>query len=328
MNGNWQIFMIENNKPTYVEIRSLGTDLPKVSKESTFVETMNFLLKKGGVSKTLSSIIQEFENSIPLNIQLAKRTAEYVKANEATLKSPTLFDSFFRATEPILSGESFKRMRLNKKAFFTISNNKNNRSPEMYLKIQDLNEQKKFCNFDIDKYEKGIFNIRPYSLDSISWAVNDQHSMIVLVSTVDWNLNLNEKSDSEQFLYSNLWNKDVADFCFFDNPKLGPIGLFSIKGRDPGQLLDHLAQYGISQAKTDDDARFMLDFSRHQIYTNPIRVGFESKKGTTAQLEELLQLNIPIYHVDSLGEIIGSNRSQNNFTFFDDKRFSWNKVCQ
>ena len=249
-----------------------------------------------------------------------------------SLNEISFFEPYFRAGEPLVSGETFKRIRFNfDKMLFSNSFLESNRahsgkkSSSIDIKVTELEGKNRFCNFDLEKYEKGQFDIRPYNLDSLGWTVKNDKLIVTMISTLDWDFS--KKIIDNEFLYTNSWKNNFANFCYFRSRDLGPLGIFSLKGRDPGQLLHHLSQYGINSVSSKDDLEYMMDFSRHQIYTGPIRVGFESKKGSKEQLDELLQLGIPIFHVDSLGHLIGSAQIKKNLFFLDDKRYHWQKVC-
>ncbi|MDH4468927.1 MAG: hypothetical protein QE271_12790 [Bacteriovoracaceae bacterium] len=334
--SNWQLFIQDENKDIYEEITphvendTVESQDKVIDRENYFFDTLEYLLSKSKNKITLKTIIQEFERNFSNNIQLSLLMAQYVKDNQSIFKEVPFFESYFRAGEPLMAGEYYQRIRINKDKIFQARAHSPISQPSLKnnsLNINkvDLNEKNQFCNFKMERYEKGEFDIRPYYLDMMGWSVKNDKTIITMVSSLDWDLS--KKFQDNKFLYSNNWKNDFANFCFFRSKDLGPLGLFSLKGRDPGQLLHHLSQYGVASVASKEDLEYMMDFSRHQIFTGPIRVGFESKKGSREQLDELLQLSIPIFHVDSLGQLIGSAQSKKNLYFFDDKRYHWQKVC-
>ena len=76
----------------------------------------------------------------------------------------------------------------------------------------------------------------------------------------------------------------------------------------------------------------LVDFARYQIFVRPIRLAIESKRATKSQLEHLLKLNVPIFHVESLGHLAGLKQdwqksNQAVSSFVTDTRYYWNEVC-
>jgi hypothetical protein len=87
---------------------------------------------------------------------------------------------------------------------------------------------------------------------------------------------------------------------------------FSTLNRDPSQHLKHLFQYEIFNADSFPSLVEYLNFPRHLFLSSPERILYESKRGRKSQLDYLLSMNFPIYHIDTLGNIFGFASFFNN----------------
>ena len=62
-----------------------------------------------------------------------------------------------------------------------------------------------------------------------------------------------------------------------------------------------------------------LNFSRHLVLKNPIRLIYEANRGTTVQLDKLLKFDIPIYYSTKLGNVFGVVKDKNAYLFKDNR---------
>jgi hypothetical protein len=195
----------------------------------------------------------------------------------------------------------------------------------LFIKMFKQNDAT-FCNFNRFDYEQGKFNIVADNIDSKLIGVKKGERIIMGVATHDWNFNSSNYMD-------NVWKQNLASFCLYNIKQLVPTAIFSLMGRDTAQFLHHLTQYEIEQSSSDEKLNKMVNFGRHQLFTRPIRLAIESKKATKEQLQDLLKLNVPIFHVESLGHLVGTRlfgdkASNQKESFIFDSRYFWNNVCK
>ena len=316
--SNWQIFFSDPAKTLYIEFPVGQT----ISKLDSILLVMTWLKNLNELSKPLNQLIDEVEQSIPTNIPITHSYANYIQVNKSIMVKREEFQNVFRAAEPIISGENYRRGRIIKlkSSWESFRTAKERTSYLEKIKSVDLKSNQKYCNFDLELYTKGQFRLVKETIESKGFVLSDSKRSLTLISTNSWNFN----DSNTESMSSNLWSKYFASFCFFPNQKIGPIGVFSLLGRDSAQFLHHLNQYEIEKVGSVSDLEYMLDFSRHQIFTNPIRVGIESKKSSKRQLQEILKLNVPIFHADSLGHLMTVLPSKK---YIGDKRYYWNKAC-
>jgi hypothetical protein len=90
--------------------------------------------------------------------------------------------------------------------------------------------------------------------------------------------------------------------------------------RDPGQHLYHLLKYIKYRKMNISELDRLIKYPRHLFLTSPIRLLLESTRSSEKQLEDLLKLNIPIYHAPELGKIWIHLNSSKSFGFILDER--------
>lgn len=121
--------------------------------------------------------------------------------------------------------------------------------------------------------------------------------------------------------------------CYFESKnQLHSLAFLASDSRDPGQHLYHLFKLNLEKVITTSDLDTLIKFSRHLFLTNPLRLIYESHRGSEKQLTELLKLNIPIYNANNLGNIIGLLIDQKNekksHHFILDDRHEGHLSCQ
>jgi hypothetical protein len=321
-----QYFLRLNNRSYYYDFSS--KDISGIAGMS-FVKGLEYLLVNFDKSKSLVHLTDTFENIVPTNINVSRELENFLSTNKTELgKNEQLLETFFKGDDILTRHESFKRANL-KKLISTYNNSKYSddklyETPNSPLKnVESGNSSTALkCNIDINKEllsrEEQALND---STKSHYFALQEGSNLFIAVSSSHVQKPF-KNYDSSYFIKQNA-STATAPVCQFNN-KLKDIILMSTTGKNPAQHLKHLISYDIDQSYSYQSLGELLNFSRHLFLNSPDRILYESKKGRKSQLEYFLTMNFPIYHVDTLGNIIGSalfkNGPKEDSSLFTDER--------
>tara|TARA_Y100000590_G_scaffold470750_1_gene669319 strand:+ start:95461 stop:96690 length:1230 start_codon:yes stop_codon:yes gene_type:complete len=289
---------------------ALDMDLPKSSPPMTFLYGLETILKTYSSRHSLRTISNMLDTHLPLKIPISADFAEFIDQNKAKLLEDKVFlKSFFKAAEQLRYGESIPKL-----AFTKIINNyyrfKNRISVEVTTSNQmysiDLPSLKKgeeevLCNVDIQKYSQSKYEISEDNRERHHpYAIKYKDGQFFLGVTSISNRNFRPMMNS--FLMETTQDKTSVPLCY-KNSTAGISAYLSFRGRDPGQYLYNMFQYNIHQSTDPMDLDQFIRYPRHLILLSPLRVLYESSRGTEEDLDKFVEQNIPIYHSQKLGEV-------------------------
>ena len=309
-----QFFLRLNGKDFYYDF--FPKNLEDNNKMS-YLKGLDVLLKTFDKSKTLSTLAENLDKILPKNTNVSSDLEAFLQNSKSDIiKNDFFSNTFLKGDEILTKHESFKRSHLAKiiKIYNTdaISNNnfydftKNSLLKSVYA----LNDLTLKCNFDINKENplKEEFSLNN-SKKSHNFALKEGDNFFIAVSSVLIKRPL-KNIDSTPF-FKSYPSPTPLPICQFNN-SIQDIVLFSSEGRNPDQHLKHLISYDINSIDSFRSLNELLKFSRHLFLSNPDRILYESKRGRKSQLDFFLSMNFPIYHIDSLGDIIGFGVFANN----------------
>ncbi len=282
-------------------------------------------------SKSLTSLARLIDLYYPNAMFISEDFQAFIKSRESEIQNSSLFKEFYtRSNELIKMGESLPKIKfgiltqnylnLKKKMKIRTSNHLYEFSKNSTLSIQ--------CNFDMRLYSKSVFLINPTEIVNHIYGLKRDDFMFMGLNgqEIDKLTSINQSP-----LLAGNSNIRMASLCSYNLKKElsgFELWLISDQSRDPGQHLYHLYQYGLEDITSIEDLDTLVRFSRHQFLTEPLRLIYESQRGTKAQLDELLKLNIPVYNSFSLGNIWGNIRFRNQLNYFVlDDRTNGNLSC-
>jgi len=158
------------------------------------------------------------------------------------------------------------------------------------------------CNYNFGLYDQAKYYIHKQAVPNLSVGIMDK-SGNYLMGTSTQNLT-NLRPVEETFLMAGTPHQDNLSVCFIKNEtNQSQFSIISTDSRDPGQLIYHLIQYEIFNSKNLLETSEYLNFPRHLFLIDPLRMVYESEKGSNQQLNRFLSMNFPIYHADSIGNL-------------------------
>ncbi len=288
INSHTQLLDIQNKKFNYYETKVNNDN------SSNILGLLSRLLTNSNSKKSIIELIRAAQLLFPNRFSISDELAKSILTNKKVLySSPTTKKHFFQAQHPLTSGESITKYpykNLYKKIKMGPYLNEN------ILKTHNNNIQ---CNIDFNLYNNGIYPISQRKIESIVFGVQQNKRSLLAILHLN-----NSKYQPSSISPSNLNNINLPSipFCFV-NKKNRRIAYISLEGRDPGQHLFHLDQLGIENVNSVSDVVNRINFPRHIFLVNPMRIIFESKKMNTQQLDSFHKLDIPLYHVNTIGSI-------------------------
>ena len=279
-----------------------------------FLYGLESILKQYSSRYSLENLASMLDKHLPMNIPIGSSLATYIDSHAEQLnKYPIFKKNFFKAEHPIRKGESIHKLnftniiRQYRKIKKTVKNNTPTINSRMFpyspANISSKNISIK-CNHDFNPYQKSIYLISQKERQNLPFGHQDKNGNSFLAITTH-NIDT-PKPLKNSFLIQGTSesNKDSLALCFVNNnSRKSQISIISTKGRDPGQYLHHLILYGIQDTRTLLELDEFIRFPRHLFLLNPVRMIYESSRGTKKQLDKFLAMNFPIYHGHSLGNI-------------------------
>ncbi len=268
------------------------------SEEHNFLNFIKFFNKQFNGSHSLSQIAKVISDYHPKDFKISEEFSFYLNQHLSEIKKSKILSSFFlRGTEYLRENERLK--------------------PLNYSLVVGEAKQVNFKETKMDKKEDLICNVSQFktikeSSVSNSFSINLK-DFVVLVSTSQ-----NTKfSPGKYTFFESKMSKYPKTLCYFKN-KISA-WLISDFGRSPYQHLDHLLQYKIRESLDKEELSEYLSFSRHLILKNPIRLIYESDRGTKEQLDKLLKFDIPVYYSAKLGNVFGMVEDKKSYLFKDNR---------
>lgn len=295
---------------------------PKI--EYPTLQALQQIIEDTRNKRNIYQLASIYDQYAPQNLKINQKFSNFISKNkENVLNNKDIKKVFARGEEILREGETVPKISFAKflrhKKF--IQNYKNQRQLFEYV------PNKKFtisCNYDFKLYDSTIYLINENHIESNIFGLRDRKFKI-LVSTFQEIKNF-ELIPNSFFVKGNAKTQSPALCMYSQNEK--DIWLISDQSRDPGQHLYHLMNYGLNSVETKEQLNKFLGFSRHLILRNPLRLIFESKRGSPEQLEQLLKLNIPTYNADNLGNVWLFFQNKNDQSFFYDPRNSGEISCE
>jgi hypothetical protein len=280
------------------------------------VEGLNIILNAYSAKRTLKELIIFIDNNYPKLVNVDSELETFIEQNKESIKTLNeLKEIFIRADETLKNGEKFRRSSIAKLSNFI---------PKAEVQVTSIplldHETSRIplsCNFSMQSYDDSLYSVQDKVNPNYTYGImSDDFSFLAATS-------LNYKKitiipETIWFGADKTYKKarfDIAACSYEDQTNNKQIILISTASRDPGQHLYHLFQYDMNRIKGPKELEGLLKFARHLFLTDPLRLIYESHRGTERQLTELLKLNIPIYNANGLGHITGfiKNGDQKNF---------------
>lgn len=280
------------------------------------------LQKEKLVQLSLKQLIKVKEKTFPKKYIVQGKLNEYLESKKTNAAFRKQFnDTFFRLDKPLQKGESYRSpFKISSR-----SSGKYSEAPPLFeLKKEGNNLATTRCNFDSALYQKGIFLLnQEKSAENIFGLLEHKGDSIFFITRKG----IEKEKKISSIHFPGKATSTNAPICFHQTSDI-TLDLIGFDSRDSGQILYHLFNYGIDSSKSIDAVVEYLIFPRHQFLTNPARLLYESKRGTSSQLTYFLSFDFPVYHVDNLAVVYALFKVNGQRTFIGDTRLETVQSCQ
>jgi hypothetical protein len=324
--ARFQFLLHYNNQDFYYDIYPNNSE---DNKAVSYLKGLDLLLKNFDKPSTLLSLAESIDKQVPANLTIGPELENFLKLNKNEIsKNNSLSETFQKGDEVLTKYETFKRISLKKillefgsQLYLADSIYHLEKNPWKLVDQQNSSKDIQ-CNFDLysdDTLKDQVSQNEDKK--SHYFALKDKNDYFVAISSL---VNQNPlKSLASTYFIKSKSTLFPIPICQFMNAG-NKITLLSTSGRNSSQHLKHLASYDIGLTENFQSLNELLKFSRHLFLSNPDRILYESKKGRKSQLEYFLSMNFPIYHIESLGDIIGvaqfnSTENSNTSLFIDER---------
>lgn len=316
-----QIFIKEKESIRYFESSNPESPVAFYQSLDNFL-TQEKSRKKFNQIKT--ELLPKLSNALTTSFSLSN----FIRQNRGDfLADEVLAKHFLKGDDPLAPYESFAPISLGKLP----ANKVDKSAPTTFSTLQKYKKEtyEINCNFDLNLFENftsSLLDPRQFNSYYFTRAIDTNSFYIVLISN---DLLKPIQRDADTGLIKGVPTKSSVPFCF-KSDKSNFIMTVSTEGRDPAQHISHFIDYGIFDAENITDLIGHMKFTRHLFLKNPDRLLFESQKARNEQLTFFYTMNIPLYHMDKLGEtlIYGKFNSQNQHSFILDERSEAQIQCQ
>lgn len=283
------------------------------------------ILKHYNSKFSLLSLASILSKHYKKQIIIDQQFEQFLKNNNNNLKSHSIFKRYFFKAENFLKEKEslpplpFKMIIKRYKKL--VKNEKNQPSVSRKLFPYNIDVGSKStvirCNHNINLYKTSKYTISPNFSENNIFGIQDKTGNSFLATSSQSTKTI--KPIFNTFLIGGNNLNETSAICIINNTKKNvQLSLFSFDDRDPRQHLFHLIQYEISESTSLSIIDEFIKFPRHLFLANPVRMLYESSRGSKKQLESFLATNFPIYHSEQLGNIwihgkFNGNNNENGF---------------
>lgn len=305
-----QIFLRYKGKDTYLDIS------PKNSSDfsvMSYLKGLELLLKSSEGQADLLKLADTVDAQLPPAMNVSPGFEQFLQTHrEEISKNEELAEVFFKGDEILTKHESFKRPSMKKivqlyknskkvsDTFFSINDSPLSAYPSESRELTVL------CNFNINQETVSKEELLDAKAKKSGHYFAFMEGNNLFIATVSSTIPQKLGNIKGTYFFNVNASNSPRPFCEFKTKNQDTL-LFSSKGRFPGQHLRHLITYDIGQVDSQSSLQELLTFSRHLFLSNPDRILYESKRGRKSQLDFFLSMNFPIYHVSSLGDLVGAS---------------------
>lgn len=317
--ARFQFYLI-NNKNHYHDYHGLkGT-----SESYPFFVGLDKLLKKyPSKSNNLSWYGQMLDKYFDKSIFVSEDFANNIfKLKNLIYQDQSLKRYYFRGQDILKAGErvpSFSLETLIKKTPLVTSVN----HIDKLFTYSKTPKKEVLCNYDYTLYDSSIFLIDKTVAKSNIFGLKENDQFFIASTSLK---SIKPKSFKGMPLFESDSLIRSAAFCSIKN-SYGQFALFANQSRDPGQHLHHLFRYGLTNISSLASLSGLITHARHLLLSDPLRIVIESERSQSAQIRELLKLNIPAYNASRLGNIWGLVSTQKEKGFVIDDRYPGAYTC-
>lgn len=289
---------------------------------------LEWILKKFKKTTTLEGYAAILENRLKDSLKVSPDLESFLSKNQETIKvNTTLAPYYFRGTEVLRENESTPRIDL-KNIIREYRKARKKQNIVINTSMHKFSTTKGYvgeCNYDFNLYSNSIFLIDKTLPISNIFGLSIGTDAFLNSSSQTFK---NAESLFGGPLFKGSSKVRSSAICSIEN-KDTKIWTISNESRDPGQHLFHLIKYGLPLSTSIEGVDKLFKHSRHLFLSDPVRLVIESNRSDQKQVQNLLKLNVPIYHAEKLGNIWGYVQTADKSSrFIIDERNNGDFTCK
>lgn len=288
---------------------------------------LDWILKKFGKKRKIEDYVTLLKPDILKKIKISKEFELFLVRNKEKIKKDqSLVAHYFRGADVLKESETSPLLDYRKLLSIYRSFKKDQKIVINTSLIDFVTERgdKGSCNYDFNLYQNSIFLIDKEIPVANLFGVHYKGSAFFASTSQKID---NFTSLSGLPLFKGISKVRSSAFCKIEKDGK-KIWTLSNQSRDPGQHLFHLMRYGLLTAQSVLDVNKLMGHSRHLFLSDPIRLIIESQRSSKEQVDNLLKLNLPIYHAEKLGNIWAYTLFEEGARFIIDDRNVGAYLCQ
>lgn len=297
------------------------------SDDMTYLYALEDLLNKFKSKNSLLKLAKLIDQNYPNQLYISNDFAKFLSKNKEHIYKSHLKKFYYRGDETLKTDERVTKLNFTNLIRIFNKNKKSIKvetsdylfnykvSPKLYAN----------CNYDMGLYKDNVFLISPHKIKSNIFGLKEGSNAFIASSTQNLKTLSNKKIS---LFFQGVLDSRPAAFCSIKSKiNNNTIWLFSTQQRDPGQHIYHIFEYGTKTVKNLTSFNTIIKSSRYLFLQNPTRLMFESSRSSNEKLEDLLKMNIPIYHAKDLGKVWSYFESSNHKSFIIDDRKAAGLSC-
>lgn len=278
-----------------------------------YLEALNSSLQKYSSKYSLEQLGKIYDQYAPKYFLVNESFSRFLDQNKKSLSINKLYRKrYFRGEDVLRQGERVRAVLISPLIRDFLRSNSSLKNSNMVF------SQKKECDFDRAIYVNQKLNIRPTMYKSYHYGIAIGAQGVLgqaFLSDIDFN--------SKTQFFKGKGSDTYSSSCQNAN-----MWITSSYSRDHGQHLVHLYNYGLQDSKSEKEVNELIQFSRHIVLKNPMRLIFEVDRTSPEQINKLNKLRIPLYSTKDLGHITALTYFNNRHNFIIDSRSSDQLLCK
>ncbi len=310
-NGRLQFYIHQNGSDHYFDF---------YGDKANFETAVSTFRSKKISNLYINDLLKKAQAVFPNKFTVQKKFSEFLEENKSLLSQINL-KKYYRLDKALQKGETF----LADPTHFNPNQIKNSHLPDAPFFPTAQNNLVQ-CNFDSNLYNSGIFIIHDNNLHENTFSLLSSNGDFILITTSAGKIKKPSSKLGQSQVELPSFNTPMCKYKDQDKEIIS----IANQSRDSGQLLHHLNQYQYFESKNLEELIQYTSYARHLFLINPPRMLYESKRGTPKELNSFLALNFPVYHAQSIGQIISIakfNSGTDKYTFVQDERVPLYQSC-
>lgn len=305
-----QVLVVIQHKDTISLLKSDNAE------KVTYWEALWTMAKSWDQSSWLSSQLNQWVKAPIIPVKVTKKLADAIRGKRELILSKIEnndYKSYYsRGDELISEGEDLPYSFMLNYFSTKMKTSKNKmvieRIDEKNMEFIKDDRIDYSCNFAVSDSMNGKVNVYQRPLESSLFAVHYGDWFLSLAAYESINLTEDIPNKVLAYFLGENTQDDGKEkefispkYCYVKNTANEKILMTSFEGRDPGQYLASSLHYIKNRNITLGNLQEIMTTPRHLLLLTPLRLAFEVDKANEQQVQNILNMGVPVFNEKSLG---------------------------